>query len=178
MSIRASPMVSRVVESYLLTRIGTIQISNETGLSIGGIALYEQLYFNVRNRYGDPLQPQLIRLAFELESAAEPATPAEKLERMLRKAALDGDIQLLRRCIPHRRAAISTGSFAATLVQRELTRRMLRGELSTGSLIKLRELEIAEDRMYLGMNKPGDPDLHNDDGYYAGDPSVLESRML
>ena len=178
MAIRSSPTMSRVVEAYLLTRASTSQISSDTGLSNGGISLYEQLYFNVRNRYGDPLQPQLIRLAFELESAAEPATPAEKLERMLRKAALDGDTQLLRRCIPHRRAAISTGSFAATLVQRELTRRLLRGELSTGSLIKLRELEIAEDRMNLGVNKSGDPDLHNDDSYYAGDPSVLESRTF
>lgn len=178
MAIRSSPTMSRVVEAYLLTRASTSQISSDTGFSNGGIALYEQLYFNVRNRYGDPLQPQLIRLAFELESTAEPATPAEKLERMLRKAALDGDIQLLRRCIPHRRAAISTGSFAATLVQRELTRRLLRGELSTGSLIKLRELEIAEDRMNLSLNKSGEPDLHNDNGYYAGDPSVLESRTF
>ena len=178
MAIRSSPTMSRVVEAYLLTRASTSQISNDTGLSNGGISLYEQLYFNVRNRYGDPIQSQLIRLAFELETAHEPATPADKLDRMLRKAALDGDIHLLRRCIPHRRAAISTGSFAATLVQRELTRRLLRGELSTGTLIKLRELEIAEDRMNLSLNKSGEPDLHNDNGFYAGDPSVLEGRMF
>ena len=178
MAVRASPTMSRVVEAFLLTRASTLQISNDTGLSNSNISLYEKLYFNVRNRYGDPLQPQLIRLSFELETADEPATPAEKLERMLRKAALDGDIQLLRRCIPQRRAAISTGSFAATLVQRELARRLLRGELSTGSLIKLRELELAEDRMNLSLNKSSEPDLHNDDSYYAGDPSVLERRMF
>ena len=176
MAIRSSPTMSRVVEAFLLTRASASQISNYTGLSNGGISQYEQLYFNVRNRYGDPIQSHLIRLAFELETANEPATPAEKHERMLRKAALDGDIHLLQKCIPQRRAAISTGSFAATLVQRELTRRLLRGELSIGSLIKLRELEIAEDRMNLSLNKAGEPDLHNDNGYYAGDPSVLENR--
>ena len=94
------------------------------------------------------------------------------------KAAIDGDVHLLRTFIPRRRAGVSQGSFAGTLVQRELNRRILRGELSTSALIKLRGLEIAEDRMNLSMNKSGTPDLHNDNNYYAGDHYVLSARTF
>jgi hypothetical protein len=178
MAVKDSPMMSCVVEAYLLTRASNRQISYETGISEGAIRYFELLYYNVRNRFGDPIHSQVLRVALELEAGKEPTSPAERIDRAMKKAAVEGDIHLLRTYLPPRRSGLSQGSFAGTLVQRELNRRLLRGELSTGSLIKLRELEIAEDRMNLSLNKSGAPDLHNDNSYYAGDPSALECRML
>lgn len=178
MSVKASPMMRRVLEAFLLTRAGAPQIYEETGIPVGVIDFYERLYFNIRTFCGDPLQSQVLRLALDLESSPEPTTPAEQIGRAMMKAAIDGDVQLLRTFIPQRRAGVSQGSFAGTLVQRELNRRILSGKLGTGALIKLRSLEIAEDRMNLSLNKSGEPNLHNDGSYYVGDPSVLSSRMF
>ena len=178
MSARASPTMGRVLDAYLLTRASASQILEETGIPNGAIDFYERLFFNVRTFCGDPRQSQVLRLAMELESSPEPTTPAERIHRAMMKAAIDGDVHLLRTFIPRRRAGVSQGSFAGTLVQRELNRRILRGELSTSALIKLRGLEIAEDRMNLSMNKSGTPDLHNDNNYYAGDPYVLSARTF
>lgn len=174
-SIKASPMMSRVVEAFLLTRSTIAQICEETGLS--GVSFYELLYFNVRNRSGDPLQSQILRLGLELEASKEPSTPTERIDRALKRAAIDGDVQLLRSYLPQRRTGISTGSFAGTLVQRELMRRLLRGELSTGILVKLRGLEIAEDRMTLSLNRSGNQALHSDGDYYVGDMDALRYRL-
>lgn len=178
MSVKASPMMSSIVEAYLLTRASNSQIYYETGIPDGAVYLFELLYYNVRTRFGDPLHSQVLRVALELEAGKQTTSSAEQFDRTLKKAAVDGDIQLLRSILPRRRSELSRGSFAGTLVQRELNRRLLRGELSTSALIRLRGLEIAEDRMNLSLNKSGAPDLHSNDNYYAGDPNVLDGRMF
>ena len=177
-AVKASPMMSLVVEACLLTRASPRQISYDTGIPEGVVCMFQLLYYNVRSRYDDPIQPQVLRVALDLDTGKGPTSPADQIGRALKRAALEGDIHLLRTYLPQRRSGLSQGSFAGTLVQRELNRRLLRGELSTSALIKLRGLEIAEDRMNLTLNQSGGAILHNDDNYYAGDPSALEARMI
>ena len=176
--LRHSPLLSQAVEAFLLTRAGYSQISDDTGIPIGAVKYYELLYFNVRTFAGDPRQSYVLRLSLELESSPEPTTPAEQIDRAMKKAAIEGDIQLLRSFIPYRRSEASQGSFAGTLAQRELNRRLLRGDISTSTLIKMRQLEIAEDRLALSLELAGKTGMHGDGNFYVGDPYVLAARMF
>ena len=148
MSTHRSDSMRMVVEAMLLTRADAAQISKATGIEGDAVNMYESLFFNVRDRDAQPIPAQLMRIAADLEIGDEPDNARGRFQRALRKAALQG-FPLLMSLLPANRGSTEPeGAVSATtLVEQELNRRLLRGELSTSALLRLRSLQIDEVRM-------------------------------
>lgn len=154
MSIHRSDSMRMVLEAMLLTRADEAQIAAATGIGKNTVNMYEALFFNVREADARPIPAQIMRIAADLDIAGEPDNARDKFQRALRKVALQG-FPLLMSLLP---ANLGTTEPEATvsatsLVEQELNRRLLRGELSTGALLRLRSLELDEARMQFETQK-------------------------
>lgn len=154
MSIHRSDSMRMILEAMLLTRADAVQIAAAIGIEGDAVNMYESLFFNVRDSEGKPKPAQIMRLAADLEIVGEPDNPREKFQRALRKAALQG-FPLLMSLLPPDLGSTKPDApvSATTLVEQELNRRLLRGELNTGALLRLRSLQIDEVRMQYETQK-------------------------
>lgn len=148
MSIQRSDSMRMVLEAMLLTRADAAQIAAAIGIEVDAVIMYEALFFNVRDTDARPMPAQIMRIATDLEISGEPDNAREKFQRALRKAALQG-FPLLMSLLPPDVGSTKPEApvSATTLVKQELNRRLLRGELSTSALLRLRSLQIDEVRM-------------------------------
>lgn len=158
-SIRRSSL-RPVAEAMLLTDAGNAQIAAATGFEPEAVRFYEALFFNVRDKNGVPKPSQLMRMATDIESHDEPAGAQEKFRHALATAALRGGYPMVASLLPDQRPANGSRPLSR-MVEAELYRRMLRGELSTNALLRMRDLDIAEARM------KHDTGQDDDDGYKA-----------
>lgn len=158
-SIRRSSL-RPVAEAMLLTDAGNAQIAAATGFDPEAVRFYEALFFNVRDKNGVPKPPQLMRMATDIESHGEPAGAQEKFTHALATAALRGGYPMVASLLPDQRPANGSRPLSR-MVEAELHRRLLRGELSTSALLRMRDLDIAEARM------KHDTGQDDDDGYKA-----------
>lgn len=158
-SIRRSSL-RPVAEAMLLTDAGNAQIAAATGFDPEAVRFYEALFFNVRDKNGVPKPSQLMRMATDIESHDEPAGAQEKFTHALATAALRGGYPMVASLLPDPRPANGSRPLSR-MVEAELHRRLLRGELSTSALLRMRDLDIAEARM------KHDTGQDDDDGYKA-----------
>lgn len=154
MSIHRSDTMRMVLEAMLLTRADAARIAAAIGIEGETVNMYEALFFNVRDSEGKPKPTLIMRIAADLEIGGEPDNPREKFQRALRKAALQG-FPLLMSLLPPDLGSTKPDApvSATTLVEQELNRRLLRGELNTGALLRLRSLQIDEVRMQYETQK-------------------------
>ena len=158
-SIRRSSL-RPVAEAMLLTDAGNAQIAAATGFDPEAVRFYEALFFNVRDKNGVPKPSQLMRMATDIESHDEPAGAQEKFTHALATAALRGGYPMVASLLPDPHPANGSRPLSR-MVEAELHRRLLRGELSTSALLRMRDLDIAEARM------KHDTGQDDDDGYKA-----------
>ena len=155
-SIRRSSL-RPAMEAMLLTDVGNSQIAAAMGVDSKVVDFYEALFFNVRAN-GSPKPDQLMRMATDMESRGEPTGAQEKFQFALASAALKGGYQMVAGLLPDN-CSTSASRPLSKMVTAELSRRLLRGELSTSALLRLRDLDIAEARM------KHDTGQDDDDGY-------------
>jgi len=148
MSIHRSDTMRMVLKAMLLTRADAARIAAAIGIEGDAVNMYEALFFNVRDANARPFPAQIVRIAADLDIAGEPDNAQERFRRALRKAALQG-FPLLMSLLPANQGTEmpEESVSATTLVEQELNRRLLRGELSTGALLRLRSIQIHEVRM-------------------------------
>lgn len=129
-------MTGQLVEAYLVTGSPVEAIAVELGLAAPDVRLYGQIFWAVRDTLDRPLQGVLLRLR-----AALPREPKED-DRLMR-AALLGGLEGLRGQL----GTSKPGSDLSAIVEQELTRRAMGGELRTGDLIRLRGHELMLKKM-------------------------------
>jgi hypothetical protein len=129
-------MTGQLVEAYLVTHSPHEAIAVELGLDAQDVRLYGQIFWAVRDTLDRPLQGVLLRLR-----AALPREPKED-DRLMR-AALLGGLEGLRGQL----GTSKPGSDLSAIVEQELTRRAMAGELRTGDLIRLRGHDILLKKM-------------------------------
>ncbi|MEI7436378.1 MAG: hypothetical protein WCL16_06190 [bacterium] len=120
-------VTGQLLEAYLLTGSPHPAIAVELGLDCEDVRLYGIIFWAVRDLKDTPLKGVLLRLR-----AALPREPRED-DRLMR-ASLLGGLEGLRGQLGTTR----NGSDLSAIVEQELTRRAVSGELRTGDLIRLR----------------------------------------
>ena len=118
-------VTGQILEAYLVTRSTVEAIAEELGLAAVDVQRYGHLFWAVRD-HDMPKKGVLARLR-----AALPSQPGEA--RLLR-AALMGGLEGLRRQL----GSPEQGAELSAMVEHELARRVMAGELRTGDLIRLR----------------------------------------
>ncbi len=129
-------MTGQLVEAYWVTGSPVEAIAVELGLDAQDVRLYGQIFWAVRDTLDRPLQGVLLRLRASL--SREPHDD----DRLIR-AALLGGLEGLRGQL----GASKLGSDLSAIVEQELTRRAMGGELRTGDLIRLRGHDILLKKM-------------------------------
>ena len=123
-------MTGQLLEAYLVTGSPVEAIAEELGLDAGDVRLYCKIFWAIRDTGDMPLKGVLMRLRASL-----PREPGDD-DRLVR-AALLGGLEGLR----GQTGARDHGDLRA-IVEQELTRRVVAGELKTGDLIRLRSHDL------------------------------------
>lgn len=118
-----------LLAAYLLTTAPYTVIAQELGLDAGEIRLYGSIHWSVRDD-DHPISGVLIRLR-----AALPREPGDD-DRLIR-AALLGGLEGLRG-----QTGARAHSDLSVMVEQELSRRVVAGEMKTGDLIRLRSHDL------------------------------------
>lgn len=139
--VRPNPAVERItgwhgtitgqlVEAYLVTGSPVEAIGVELGLAPEDVRLYGQVFWAIRDARDRPLRGVLMRLR-----AALPREPRDD-DRLIRAALLGGLEGLRGQTVARDHSDLST------MVEQELTRRVMAGEMKTGDLIRLRSHDL------------------------------------
>ena len=132
------------VEAALLTRASNDRIAKDIDADPEVIRLFESLYFNVREKDGAPRNMAVMAISMHLDQDAE----ENPIKHMFYSAAIRGGYSMLQQMLSmHQSDQNSVAITASALVDRELNRRLLQGELTTSDLIRLRSVQIADERM-------------------------------
>lgn len=132
-----------LVESFLLACETTGQAAGELGIDSDDVGYYSALFFDIRDEGGSVRPAILMRIRAELLSMEAPDMAAR-----LRKAAITGGIAGLRRLLyAGKISAVAEEPTLDDMVENELKRRLVAGELRTGDLTRLQANLIARSRL-------------------------------
>ena len=152
-SLHADASWQTIIRACLLTNTGTAQIADDLGLPASAISCYERLFFNVRNDEDRPIKAQVLRMALKNEVEAG----EQERCRFINLAIKGGYVALIDN-LPSITTSSESRLTAAELVDRELHRRIMRGDMRTCDLIRLKSIHVNEDRMLHETGQKGAPD--------------------
>lgn len=132
-----------LVESFLIGAVTCEEAALELGIAVADIRLYSCLFFDLRDDEGLRRPAIIMRISADLQTMEAPDIAA-----LLRKVALTSGIHGLRRFLntgqQHRATEEPT---LDELVEAELKRRLVAGELRTSDLTRLQANQIARQRL-------------------------------
>lgn len=152
-SLHADASWQTIIRACLLTNTGTAQIADDLGLPASAICCYERLFFNVRNDEDRPIKAQVLRMALKNEAD----TGQQERCRFINLAIEGGYVALIDN-LPLITTSSGSRLTAAELVDRELHRRLMRGDMRTSDIIRLKSIHVNEDRMLHETGQKGAPD--------------------
>lgn len=132
-----------LVEAFLIAAETCEEAAAELGVDVRDVILYSCLFFDIRDDSGALRQTVMLRLKSELLGAEINDAAAR-----LRNVALTGGIFGLRRflCVEQQHAAAGEPSLD-DMVEAELKRRLVAGDMRTGDLTRLQANAIARERL-------------------------------
>ncbi len=132
-----------LIEAYLIGAVTCEEAALELDIAAADLRLYSCLFFDLRDDAGSIRPAIIMRLSAEIQAIEVPDIAAR-----LRKVALTGGTHGLRRflCAGQTRKSVGEPSLDE-LVEAELKRRLVAGELRTGDLTRLQANAIARERM-------------------------------
>ena len=155
-----------VIDALLLSGASYSVIGTNLGdAPTSAVEAYSALFFDVRDEEGELRTPHLLRLRFERED-----TEQEEDDRhvLWRRAALTGGYPLLQllwgnfSAIGKAVDSMRPDELVDLLVEQEVVRRLLAGELQPRDLIRMQGTQVARERMRFDT---GEHSSHRDEGW-------------
>ncbi|MEI7901530.1 MAG: hypothetical protein WCK89_14865 [bacterium] len=132
-----------LIEAYLIGAVTCEEAAAELGVAADDVRLYSCLFFDLRDDDGSIRPAALLRISAGLQALEIPDAAAR-----LRKVALTGGVYGLRRLLGVAQPRDAAGEPTLDeLVEAELKRRLIAGELRTGDLTRLQANAINRERM-------------------------------
>ena len=158
--LRQSASLRPLMEALLLTDADYSTIATHIGVEAECFRLFGSLFYDVRDAEGHPRPFQLIRIGLHLDAGGN-VEQQQDSGVAFKKAALRGGYPLLVSLLPvqsEKGTSSEQGRLdrtAETLVEQELIRRLLMGEMRNADLIRLRGTQIAGERMLYETGQKG-----------------------
>jgi hypothetical protein len=142
----------RLIEAFLLAADSCETAATELDLPVADVVLYGQILFDVRDNQNKVRPAILMRLKAELDGQEDGP------DVRLRRVALTGGVAGLRRVLGNGAADQRQG--LDELVESELTRRLIVGELRNGDLVRLQATAVARERLRLDREQEKPPTMN------------------
>jgi hypothetical protein len=140
----AGSPIKGILEAMLLTEADYAAIGESLDIGPEDVRLYQTIFFDVRDEQGKLKAPHLLRVRFPAEG--RDGGPVPPPMTVLREAALTGGRGMLDSLLQRQQAgstkAPKPDEAIDRLVQQELLRRLLGGQMQTRDLVRLRHVGL------------------------------------